>query len=395
MPQACANRTAITSLTREPKALRIRWADGHESVFHYIWLRDCCYCATCGDSYSSKRYLVPHEIPPASSPNAVELSPEGGVTILWDPDNHRSHYAAAWLRRHCYSDAARAQRRHHPRPWDAAAAASLPPVHYEAVRDSDSARLDLLRRLRDHGFALLLDGPQTADGITQIAGLVGTLEQATYDQVFDIRPESAPQLMGNLNRAVPPHNDEPFRFTPPGIATLQCLTPADEGGESLLVDGFHVAALLRAQDPEAFDLLARIPQGYHRFHEGQVDLRVRSRVIRLDEEGEVIGFRFHTRSLAPLDVPGELVEPLYAANQALCRLLSDPANQFRRRLAPGEALLFDNHRVLHAREAFGGNRHMRLCNVSREEFHQTLRLLARRLGHREEADARLAAGATG
>ena len=45
------------------------------------------------------------------------------------------------------------------------------------------------------------------------------------------------------------------------------------------------------------------------------------------------------------------------------------------RIAPGDGVLMDNHRVLHGRTAFDPNqgRHVRLCQVTRDEFHARLR----------------------
>ena len=56
------------------------------------------------------------------------------------------------------------------------------------------------------------------------------------------------------------------------------------------------------------------------------------------------------------------------------RLANDAALQWRHRLAPGEALLFDNWRVLHGRAAYEGKR--RLCGayLNHEDFESRLRL---------------------
>jgi gamma-butyrobetaine dioxygenase len=116
-------------------------------------------------------------------------------------------------------------------------------------------------------------------------------------------------------------------------------------------------------------------------------------MIVLDDRGEVVGIRFHTRSAGPLDLPADIVEPFYRAHRRLCELIFDPANQLRFQLRAGEAVLFDNHRVMHARAAFSDpQRHLQICNVDREIFHERLRLLASRLGYQAEADLVLAAG---
>jgi len=83
---------------------------------------------------------------------------------------------------------------------------------------------------------------------------------------------------------------------------------------------------------------------------------------------------------------------MYRANYELVSRLNEPKYQLRFRLEAGDAVVFDNHRVLHAREGFSGRRHLRLFHVKREEFHNRLRLLSRKLG-RDGADLRLSGGA--
>ena len=64
----------------------------------------------------------------------------------------------------------------------------------------------------------------------------------------------------------------------------------------------------------------------------------------------------------------------------------------------GNAIVYDNQRVLHARTAFdpcAGVRHIQQCSVDRDEFHNRLRLLAARLGRHDDALMRLPGGALG
>ena len=48
-------------------------------------------------------------------------------------------------------------------------------------------------------------------------------------------------------------------------------------------------------------------------------------------------------------------------------------------LQGGEALVFDNARVLHARTGFNGNRHVRLTHVGSDEFYSRWRQLRYKL----------------
>ncbi len=84
-----------------------------------------------------------------------------------------------------------------------------------------------------------------------------------------------------------------------------------------------------------------------------------------------------------LDLPEDLIEPVYAALASLETILYDPALWLRRRLEPGEVLVLDNQRVLHGRTLFdpaAGKRHLQTCSVERDLFHNNYRRLARALG---------------
>lgn len=391
--EAGASGTGLRRFQSESDGLALEWNDGYRSFFHWLWLRDCCYCDRCGDSYSSKRYLMPSDIPLDIRARETAVDANGFLSITWDNDGHVSSYDPAWLRRHCYDDGARAARFHEPLLWDYAIGEALPTVSFEAAQNDDQTRLDLYRKLRDYGVVVVTGGPRAAGGIEAVANLIGDLGDSAYTRIFDLTPSSRIKTMGNTHSPVPPHTDEAFRYAPPGINILGCVKAAADGGDTVLVDGYAVAERLRRSDQSMFDLLCRNSQVFNRIHPGELDQRSRSRMIERDDRGRVVGIRFHTRAAGPLDLPGDRVKPYYAAHRRFCELVSAPENQLRFRLEAGDSVMFDNHRVLHARTEFSdGERHLQICNVARETFHERLRLLAASLGFDDEADMVLSAG---
>ncbi|XP_016334478.1 gamma-butyrobetaine dioxygenase-like [Sinocyclocheilus anshuiensis] len=54
------------------------------------------------------------------------------------------------------------------------------------------------------------------------------------------------------------HTDYPALHHPPGVQFLHCVRQAAQGGESEVVDGFHMAEQLRREDPEAFNILSSL-----------------------------------------------------------------------------------------------------------------------------------------
>lgn len=390
------NQVTDTTLTRAAaisNGLTLTWSDGHVSFFHFVWLRDVCHCPLCGNCYDSNRLLLPSDVSMNVRPEEVAVGAGEKLVIRWAGDGHQSEYDADWLRRHCYDDESRNERRHVPILWDADICKSLPEVEYSDALQSDAGRLNLFRKLRDFGFVIVRNGPSEPGSVVEVAGMVGALGDAAYSKVFDLTPKSKIRTAGNSTRMVPPHTDEAFRLTPPGINVLSCVRPADDGGDTILVDGFHIANILRDENPVGFGLLAKYASTYVRQHEGTLDQRARTRVIALDDGGQVSGIRLHTRASGPLDLPVKVVEPYYAAYRRLSELMMSPANQARLRLNAGDTAFFDNHRALHARTHFTDpERFLQICNVSREGFHENLRLLLQKLGHAYEADHFLPAG---
>ncbi len=392
-PEFDLQTLSLRKFSIEEGGLNIEWSDGHRSFFHALWLRDCCYCEKCGDSYSSKRYLMPSDIPLDIRARDAAAGADGFISITWDNDGHVSSYDPAWLRRHCYDESARASRFHEPALWDSAIGEALPEVSFEAAQKDDHARLDLYRKLRDYGFVVVTGGPRVAGDIEAVANLIGDLGESAYTRIFDLTPSSRVSTMGNTSKAVPPHTDEAFRYAPPGINILGCVRPAADGGDTVLVDGFFAAESLRRFDESMYELLCSYNQVFNRIHPGKLDQRSRSRMIERDDRGRVVGIRFHTRAAGPLDLPADRVKPYYAAHRRFCELVSAPENQLCFRLETGDSVMFDNHRVLHARTEFSdGQRHLQICNVARETYHERLRLLAASLGLYDEADMVLAAG---
>lgn len=68
------------------------------------------------------------------------------------------------------------------------------------------------------------------------------------------------------------------------VQFLHCLQQAQQGGESEVVDGFHMAELLRREDPEAFNTLSSLYIDYTDTGSDYCDFIVQSknRIIEWD-----------------------------------------------------------------------------------------------------------------
>ena len=120
-------------------------------------------------------------------------------------------------------------------------------------------RADCLDAVLRTGFTLLRGVPVTPGAVLEVAAGFGYVRETNYGKLFDVRVEATPNNLAFTGLPIAPHTDNPYRDPVPTVQLLHCLSNAVDGGESGLVDGFHAAALLREEDPAAFDLLARTP----------------------------------------------------------------------------------------------------------------------------------------
>jgi len=78
-------------------------------------------------------------------------------------------------------------------------------------------------------------------------------------------------------------------------------------------------------------------------------------MIALSPDGELTGIHFNNRSIAPItDVPYNDMLNYYKAYRKFSLIINDPKMAIKFRLNPGECLMVDNTRVLHARESYSG-----------------------------------------
>ena len=360
-------------------------ADGYMLRFPAVWLRDNCPCAECLDPGSGQKLNDITELPAGLAVSAAEDTGES-VVVTYAPDGHRSTFSRAWLAAHPLDGASDGwpdgdRRTEDDKelwlPADLAPATGRRPEEswprYLAESAARARTLDAVLRL---GFALLHDVPAEAGRVLGVAASFGFVRETNYGQLFDVRIEPRPGNLAYTCRQILPHTDNPYRDPVPTIQLLHCLRAADDGGETGLVDGFAAATALRAADAPTFELLARTPVPFG-YTDNGTDLRASQPLIQLDPRGRVRAVRFNHRSTRPLRLPYAEIAAFYAAYLAWAELLARPERRLNLRLAPGDCLIFDNTRILHARTAFGGSggRHLQGCYADLDGLASTLAVL--------------------
>lgn len=374
----------------EGRAVSVEWSTGERTSYNVLWLRD--NCPTGGDKRSAFRSFSVADLDPDLR-IAASTTSEGQLHVVYS-DGHRSAFDPAWLVRYGGSMSP-------PNPTTSwRNGVELPSLSFEHVM-TDPGWLELLDAVADRGVVVVTDAPTDDDGSERLAARLGAVRATDFGRFFDIVSEPDVWTMSQSTAAMDPHTDDPYRYTPSGISILHCFEASPTGGgRSTLVDGFAVAESIRAASPGAFELLTTVAVPWVRHRAASVDqgdavhMIAHAPVIAVDADGSVSGIRFHERSMGTLDIPADLIDPYYRALIEFTKRVRSTDFQVERALRPGDAVVFDNQRVLHGRTGFDGDpgrRHLRLCTVDRDQVHSRLRLLREQLG-RGDVFARLPAG---
>ena len=355
------------------RVVRIVWDDGTTSAFHHVWLRD--NCLHCRHAATGHRVVETSAIAGAA-PAVVEIAQSGDLHVRWS-DEHSSVYPAVWLRGHDYSNGVRRERIA-PMLWDASGAGDLPAVDYPTLLTDPALKLSLMCGFRDRGVAILHGVPCEPGTVARVAERFGEVRTTGWGTVFDVRSVADANSVAYTNLPLVTHTDEAYRDPAPTIQLQHFLRTEAEGGETTLADGFKVAADLRAERPELFDLLATVSLHFH-FRDENNEHEHDAPVIELDTAGDVRAVRYSNHSVQPFLLPPDRMEAYYEAYTTFGRMRESGRYRVTIRLGTGDLYMVDNRRVLHGRTGFssGGARHLQSCYIERDELMSRLRVLAR------------------
>jgi gamma-butyrobetaine dioxygenase len=414
--------------------------------FPAVWLRHNCPCSDCRDPVTGQRLTEVTSIPNGCGVT-VRSEDADSVAVEFTPEGHRTVFRRAWLAAHALpraqpaaptfpSGSASAARSPWlaglagvpgpaaatagetpgpvPEPSDSVAAPfvpvpdagagpdadprtedgkrlwraadlagdALPSADWPAYLADDAAREACLDAVATLGFVLLHGVDPEPDMVLRVAETFGYVRETNYGRLFDVRVVADPANLAFTSREIAPHTDNPYRDPVPTLQLLHCLHSADIGGDSGLVDGFAAAAELRRADPASFAVLTSTSWRFA-YADDTTELSASQPLISLTPGGRIAAVRLNNRSMQPLRLPYAQAEAAYGAYRAWAALLGRPEFRLTLRLAPGDCLIFDNTRLLHARSAFAGpeggtgERHLQGCYADIDGLLSTLAVLRR------------------
>ncbi|PLW09396.1 hypothetical protein PCANC_06342 [Puccinia coronata f. sp. avenae] len=210
------------------------------------------------------------------------------------------------------------------------------------------------------------------------------IRRTFYGDLWDVvsRGEDAKNV-ANTNLALDYHMDLVHFENPPRFQFLHFLKNDVDGGRSGFLDAYSVVAQLLLSQPEAFRTLASVPVGFEYmndnhhtyFRHATIELKPQTSIDRLMRRPHelldaLVAVNYSPPFQAPLTLPHHPYNPqhnpsnhpdtlhkLVKSLNAFVSLFDRHRYAFEIAMKPGQAVAFDNRRVLHSRTAFSPKPH--------------------------------------
>lgn len=380
-------RDGSLGLVLAERHLTLRSAAG-PSAFHYVWLRDNCWCAECRVVQSGERRLFTADIRDDIAPVSADVDKWGVLRVTWN-DGHASTYDPVWLAEHVYSDDARRVPRDEPTLWDASLE-QVPSFDHDEVVGTAAGQLAYLEAVRDLGVAIVRGTPSRDGEVARFAETIGHVREVAFERVHNVRHDPAGYNVAHTSLELKPHTDMPSYHWPPSVQLLHFLVSDAVGGQSTVTDGWAVLADLRRDDPHAFETLTRVPVAFQLFSDDE-DTYACSPLVQLDTAGRVVTFRYSNQLAQPLDASFADVEAFYDAYRTLGRMVAGGRYTVAFAASSGDLLTVHGHRVLHGRLPFdpaSGARHLQDVYMEYDDLMARRRVLLG--GHKPRSGAGMA-----
>ncbi|WP_149285716.1 TauD/TfdA family dioxygenase [Halomonas binhaiensis] len=392
----------IKHVESTPRLVTVHWSDGVISRYHSIWLRENAADDTTVNPATRERILDLSTLPAWPEIAYAQIDTHGALCIDFMPEERRLRFHPGWLRAHDYDNVCDNNAADGEAPlvpvttWRGGPGSAPDTLDASGLLDTspgaeaeEAVLAPALESLLGKGLVRLRNLPTEPGSLQSIANRIGPLRPTNFGELFDVRAKPDPDSNAYTAIALPPHVDLPTREYQPGLQCLHCLENSVAGGEAVMLDGFAVAEALRQRHPEAYTTLTRVRWRFANTSRS-TDYVWHAPMIRQDARGELLEVRIADFLRGPLQATFEEVEPAYEALMALQHLLREPGFAIRFSYQPGDLVIFDNRRLLHARDAFegdSGHRWLQGCYLERDEVRSRYRMILRARRQRRLLDS--------
>nr|OQO26894.1 hypothetical protein B0A51_08347 [Rachicladosporium sp. CCFEE 5018] len=421
--------------------------NGQTHIFAGTYLRDLCKCQKCRDSSTRQKLQLTANIELDASAASVDVNGDAvSIVWNVNGKNAGLHVTELSIKELAHlaglGDDGPMPNLPSRRPWlDDDFRSEAQDITFDAYMQDDSILLKALRQLQTHGLVFLTKVPDSSDSVSQIAERIGPLKNTFYGMTWDVRSVQGAKNVAYTSQDLGFHMDLLYMKQPPHLQFLHCIRSSAQGGASLFSDTYRAVQDMYINKPAFFQTLTEIhvpyhydhadaePTGHYYHHAHPVISLEPLRFVDPHETSLSVTFpdvrrlgnaagrpdyawtREHFTAHLPAYITSVAWSPPFQAPfattafshvhpdtvQALEQgfgswrraarsfdaVLHQQKGIHERMMKPGECVLFDNTRIVHARKAFipgdeGSERWLRGAYVDRDPYESRLKVLLKK-----------------
>ncbi|CAD0114896.1 unnamed protein product [Aureobasidium uvarum] len=372
-------------------------------IFDNIFLRDACACSQCVDISTRQKRFDSADIPSNIRIRSLDSGsgPDSETVITWKHDVHGfgpDHVtrlsnkllvrSTLYPKTHEYTGGKWA--------WNKSVLEErMVDFEYNEYMSDEKVLFRMLEQLQMFGLVFIKNLPEAESSVIQTANRIGPLKNTFYGETWDVRSVSNAKNVAYTDVHLGFHMDLLYMQQPPRLQLLHCLRASDQGGVSLFSDAYQSMQAVYDMDQAAFEALCETPVNFHYDNDNHHYFRSR-RTFQLREGINKLPEKLHgvwnymaaVNWAPPFQAPfnhtkGDVafarsIRAWHEAAQIFRNMTEMKENIYSRQMAPGECVVFDNRRVLHARTAFaGGERWLRGAYLDDDPYLSKMRVLGR------------------
>lgn len=388
--------------------------------YNNTFLRDSSTSPTSIDPESGQKLFTTASII-ESYPESIEIPTNDRIKITWN-DGEISEFDQSFLESNATIENRKFGKYFDDEivTWDVNKALTLktiPKFDYDQYLTTKESLAKVLENLNKYGLVQITNIPSKSDQehvdsplVKQIAEKIGYVKETFYGTVFDVKSVPNAKNIAYTSQFLPLHQDLLYYESPPGLQLLHFIKNKSIGGENVFADGFAAARHVKTVDPEAYLALQSVPINYHYDKDGHSYYHSRPLVVENEVVGQgVYGEKDHFKEVnysppfqAPFDfgVSGQIInksstnisvesgakelgdrhvfQDFLRGLKEFEDYINNPVNQLKFKGEENTCIIFDNRRVLHARDQFeneSGERWLKGCYVDKDAYLSKLRVM--------------------
>mmetsp|Transcript_70635 Transcript_70635/g.133220 ORF Transcript_70635/g.133220 Transcript_70635/m.133220 type:complete len:434 (-) Transcript_70635:119-1420(-) len=384
------------SIKFQQTGLDLQWHTGEQFSLNPNFLRERCQSDTMVDPATKQPTGNPHDFPEDLKFTNATMLNEDLLEVSFN-DGHVSRFDTGRLHAELvnFRDSPM-QVEQYQRPALKLWSGDFVPSQYDYndIKENPETQFKIISDLLTSGAALVSNVPQESGAVCKFGQMLSTLRETDWGPCFNVRtkPDADQGGAGGVKKdlAYTPkpigfHTDNPYRWPTPDFQLLHAIEHCTCPGEApcaecsvlnYMVDGFYIAELLKQESPEAFELLSTIPVRFeNNGGDGGSALVHVAPHFELEQgatqEGRRLqALRFSAKSgqySPPMEK--DVAAAFYKARRRFSELAHDSKHTNTMQFKPGDCVVFDNQRILHARSEIlptDGERWVQGCYIDRD-----------------------------